>query len=97
MTKNRPSTTGESMTADERVTFIRNTAKSHRLSHTDFALFTGYSRHSIAGWFSDCDSSRHRDVPARAVDRLCLELASEHVNSVKSTGGLPHVLLLPAL
>jgi len=75
------------MTADERITFIRKLAKSHRLSHKDLALLTCYSRHSVSGWFTDCDSRRHREVPARAIDLLRLKLALENVNGTTSTGG----------
>lgn len=75
------------MTADGRMVFIRNLAKSHRLSHKDLALLTGYSRHSVSGWLTDCDSLRHRDVPARAIDLLLLKLASADVNGTTTTEG----------
>lgn len=98
MTKhNHPRTIGERMTADDRIAYIRKLAKSHRLSHKDLALFTGYSRHSVAGWFTDCDSLRYREVPARALDRLLLELRSGNVNCATSVGGERHVSLLSAV
>lgn len=73
--KNRPSTSGERMTAQERLAFIRSTAEAHRLSHHDLSHFTGFSHHSVSGWLTTCDSPRHRHISARAVDRLLLELA----------------------
>jgi hypothetical protein len=82
------------MTADDRIAYIRKLAKSHHLSHKDLALLTSYSRHSVSGWFTDCDSRRHRDVPARAIDLLRLRLASVNVNGATSTGGERYVLLL---
>jgi hypothetical protein len=82
------------MTADDRMAYIRKLAKSHLLSHKDLALLTGYSRHSVSGWLTDCDSRRHRDVPARAIDLLRLRLASADVNGTTSTGGERHVSLL---
>lgn len=74
--------------------YIRDLAKSHHLSHKDLALLTGYSRHSVSGWFTDCDSRRHRDIPARAIDLLRLKRALADVNGTTSTGGERHVSLL---
>ncbi|MDP3668092.1 MAG: hypothetical protein Q8R69_00150 [Telluria sp.] len=70
--KNRSSTTVERMTADEREAFIRSTAETRNQSHQDLTQFTSY----LLGWFIPFDSPRHRDVSARAVDHLLLELAS---------------------
>ncbi|UVM35007.1 hypothetical protein [Pseudomonas sp. B21-019] len=98
MTKhNRPRTAGESMTADDRMAYIRNLAKSDHLSHEDLALLTGYSRHSVSGWFTDCDSRRHRDVPARAIDLLRLRRVAADANGTTSTGGQRHVSLFSTI
>ena len=83
MTNIRPRTAGERMTNGERLAFIRRTAAQHRLSHQDLKQFTGYSLHTVCGWFTNCDSIRHRHVSARAVDRLLLELASGTVKGSK--------------
>ena len=87
MTKKPPSTTGERMTADERLAFIRRIAKTHCLSHLDLTKYTGYLLDTVSGWFTSCNSLRHRHVSARAVDRLLLELALGHVKSSKSAAG----------
>jgi hypothetical protein len=97
MTKLLPSTTGERMTADERLAFIRRIAKTHCLSHQDLTKYTGYLLDTVSGWFTSCDSLRHRHVSVRAVDRLLLELALGHVKSSKSVEGHQHVPLLPTL
>lgn len=83
MTHKRSMTAGERMTATERLALIRSTANAHRLTHVDLAHFTGYTHHSVAGWLTSCDSPRYRIVPARAVDRLQLELASGTVKGSK--------------
>ena len=87
MTKKPPSTTGERMTADERLAFIRRIAKTHCLSHLDLTKYTGYLLDTVSGWFTSCNSLHHRHVSARAVDRLLLELALGRVKSSKSVGG----------
>lgn len=76
-------TTGEKMTADERLTFVRATVEKYRMSHGDLARYTGYAVNSVVGWFTYRNSPRHRCVPARAVDRLLLELQSGHVKGSK--------------
>jgi hypothetical protein len=70
------------MTEEERLAFIRWTAETHNLSHQDLSKFSGYSTNSVSGWLTMRDSPRHRGVPARAVDRLLLEL---HCGRVKGS------------
>lgn len=76
-------TTGERMSAAERLAFLRETVESHHLQHPDVARYTGYTVNSVSGWFTDQKSPRYREIPARAVDRLLLELKSGNVKSSK--------------
>ncbi|WP_223431961.1 hypothetical protein [Pseudomonas sp. GL-B-26] len=86
MTK-RPCTARERMTADERMAFIRRIAETHRRPHRDLTRFTGYLLDTVSGWFTHYDYPRHRHVSARAIDRLLLELALDHVKRSKSAEG----------
>lgn len=74
MTITSQSTGMEQSTADERLAFLRSIMQSHSLTYRDLAIFTGYAQESVAGWFTNAASIRHRDVPVRAVERLQLEL-----------------------
>lgn len=64
----------EAAAAAERLAFLRRILENYNLSHRDLAKYTGYTHHSVSGWFTEPHSPRHRDVPERAVGRLLLEL-----------------------
>lgn len=67
-------TTGEYLTDEQRLDFIRKVVEAHNLSHVDLAKFTGYARDSVSGWLTEKSSPRYRAVPVRAFDRLLNEL-----------------------
>ncbi|MFD2883211.1 hypothetical protein ACFS4T_11645 [Pseudomonas lini] len=66
--------------------FIRRIARAHNLSHQDLTKYTGYLLDTVSGWFTTCDSLRHRHVSARAIDRLVLELKLGQVKGSKAGG-----------
>ena len=80
---NHVATAGERMSAPERLDFLRKYIDLYNLSYTDVARFTGYSIDSVCGWLSHPESTRHREVPARGVDRLLLELQMGKVKGSK--------------
>jgi hypothetical protein len=73
----------EAAAAADRLFFLRGILETYNLSHRDLAKYTGYTHHSVSGWFTEPHSPRHRDVPARAVDRLRLELQNGHLKGSK--------------
>jgi hypothetical protein len=75
--------TGERMSPTERLSFFRTIEEKHRLSHPDLARLTGYALNTVFGWFTTPESPRYREVPARAVDRLLLELQYGNVKGTK--------------
>jgi hypothetical protein len=76
-------TTGEKLTDDERLLFIRHIIEKHNLSHVDLARFTGYARDSVSGWLTEKTSPRYRAVPVRAFDRLLDQLQLGKVKGSK--------------
>lgn len=76
-------TTGEKLTDEQRLEFVRNILESHNLTHHELARYTGYARETVSGWLTDTTSPRYRPVPARAVDRLLFELNSGNVKGSK--------------
>lgn len=75
------------MTAEQRLALILRTAKYRGLTHLDLTHLTGHSLNTVSSWFTNCTSARHRNVSARAIDRLLLELATGHVKGNKPTRG----------
>jgi hypothetical protein len=67
-------TTGEKLSDEQRLDFIRQVVEAYHLSHLDLARFTGYARDSVSGWLTEKTSPRYRAVPVRAFDRLLNEL-----------------------
>lgn len=76
-------TYGAELTAQERLTYVSRAMQRHKLLHSELAFYTGYSLSMVRAWLSDPGSPRFREVPARAVDRLRLELDQNNVKGSK--------------
>lgn len=71
------------MTDEERLAWMRSAMDTHNLSWNDLARYTGYSYSTVGSWFTQVESSRHRPIPARAIDRLQLEIKAGNVRGSK--------------
>lgn len=72
-----------SMTDSERLALLKSLADRHHLSQADLAKYTGYSTAYVAAWSTNEESPRHRAVPARALERLILEIEAGNVKGSK--------------
>lgn len=73
----------ETMTDEERLAWMNKTMAEHHLTWQDLARYTGYSLSYVGSWFTATESTRHRPIPARAIDRLRLEIKAGHVRGSK--------------
>lgn len=83
MTREITPSQSAAMTDEERLDWLRFVADQHNLSQADIAKYTGYSYSAVCSWFTSVESTRHRPVPARAVDRLQLEIKQGNVRGSK--------------